>query len=444
MKGLEGARVVLIDDEIREALPVLTAFSKRGVPIAYFDGSPASLPLQSRRLMGVRLAILDINLGMSGSDETKASTLVQNFAALISPSNGPYAVILWTKHSELRDLVTRYIFEHADLPKPVLIKSLKKTQFVDSRTGKFRITKLANNLFKDVAVSSPLECLLTWEKVSFQAATSVTNRVTEKSGPSAEPELSEWQKAWQKDALRMLLAVSKAHAEKRHSRENCISEFFLALNPLHRDRMDFLVDCLDNGLEGHRDGIMSATGDARLEQRARVNSMLHLAEEGLQQFAAGNVYTFPVAGAAGFVPSLRDLLRGAVHGDAAEAKKRTKTLVEKIQRCGVEISPVCDHAQGKLGLAKVAMGFLVPHVHAKWINEKADFMISKGPFFIDWTKRASAGAFTLYLNSRYITAPRTGIMRRLRAKARVRSELLAEIQVWAAYRGSRQGLMLVH
>ena len=60
MNGLNGARVLLLDDESDEALPVIRAFSKVGVPTVFFDGKESGLPAKSRKLRGVRLAILDM------------------------------------------------------------------------------------------------------------------------------------------------------------------------------------------------------------------------------------------------------------------------------------------------------------------------------------------------------------------------------------------------
>src|SRR4051812_17620228 len=118
MNGLSGARVVLLDDEPSEALPIIKAFSKMGIPTVFFDGKSAELPTKKKRLRGVRLAILDMNIGITGSDETIASTLVQTFGRIVDENNGPYGILIWTNHPDLRNLVARYIYEHDTLPRP--------------------------------------------------------------------------------------------------------------------------------------------------------------------------------------------------------------------------------------------------------------------------------------------------------------------------------------
>ena len=88
MNGLGGARVLLLDDQSAEALPVIKAFSRAGVPAVFFDGKESELPTKSRKLRGVRLAILDMNLGVTGNDNTIASTLVQTFTRSSARTTG--------------------------------------------------------------------------------------------------------------------------------------------------------------------------------------------------------------------------------------------------------------------------------------------------------------------------------------------------------------------
>src|SRR6266478_3933076 len=179
MNGLSGARVLLLDDKQREAFPVIKAFSKAGIPVAYFDGKSGGFPLKTKKLRGVRLAVLDMNLGESGSNENIASTLVQTFSSIMARDNGPYGILIWTNHPELKDLVARYIYEHPSLPNPVFIANLKKASFLrvtdDDVAEKFSVTKFSKQLMVQVSENSPLECIQVWEGSSFQAATNVTN-----------------------------------------------------------------------------------------------------------------------------------------------------------------------------------------------------------------------------------------------------------------------------
>jgi hypothetical protein len=442
MNGLVGARVVLLDDEPKEALPVIKAFSKVGVASVFFDGSEADLPKPKRRLRGVRLAILDVNLGVAGgaSNKTIASTLVQTFSKIISPENGPYGVLIWTNHPDLRDEVISYIHRHSTLPKPVFVVMLKKAAFRKKGEGsddaRFAIAKLSKELVKILAENSPLECMQVWEGICFKAATNVTNTVGDlsNSGPSAL-DLTQWGHIWRDETLKLLLVLAKAQAETQLTAENCIPSIFLALNPLHSDRMDILVEELVEDLSGHVNKIMGATGTSAIDRKAKVNSMLHLASDQLDTLNPGNLFVFGKRNKLESFPSLKKVLTGCIQGrDAA-------TATEKAVLCGVEVTPFCDYAQGKMGLSRIIAGFIVPWEQEKSIKN-ASFLKRVGPFYFN-DKKLKAGTHLMCFNSRYVVGVEPNRVKKLHATARVRAQLLSDVQSWASYQGARQGVMLL-
>jgi hypothetical protein len=442
MNGLSGARVVLLDDESSEAIPVIKAFSKMGVPVAFFDGKSTELPTKKKKLRGVRLAILDMNLGVTGSDETIASTLVQTFGRIVDDDNGPYGILIWTNHPDLRDLVARYIFEHATLPKPVFIVTMKKAAFRmpggNGSARRFAVGKLSRELLKILAENSPLECLQVWEGTCFQAATNVTNSIAELSG-TATANLDQWRKAWREETLKLLLVISKASAEENHTRENCIPSIFLALNPLHSDRMDLLVEELSDGLSGHVDHIMAATGGAATERKAKVNTMLHLAADQLDSFNPGNLYVFDRKSRPEFMPTIEEVLQ-----DCLQKEAKPKAVFTEARLCGLEVTPACDHAQNKMRLSRVVAGFVVPWDHKSAIKSNAGFLNAIGPFhFPRKPKLLKEGSYLVVFNSRYVVTAKPNLVKQLRATVRVRASLLADVQSWASYQAARQGVMML-
>ena len=444
MNGLGGARVVLLDDEYSEAVPVIKAFSKMGVPVAFFDGKGAELPTKKKKLRGVRLAILDMNLGVTGSDETIASTLVQTFGSIIDDNDGPYGILIWTNHPDLKDLVARYVFEHATLPKPVFIVTLRKAAFKlaggKGAPRRFALGKLSKELIRILAENSPLECMQVWEGACFRAATNVTNSLAA-LGSSTATSLDEWRQAWRTEALKLLLVISKARAEEHHTRENCIPSIFLALNPLHSDRMDVLVEEIHEGLTSHADHIMAATGGADVERKAKVNSMLHLASDQLDNFSPGNLFVFGKRNRPAFMPALKDALHDCIEGNAAQQPVNLKLIVEQGLLCGLEVTPVCDHAQNKMGLSRILTGVAVPSGHIKKIK-RGQFLKSVGPFYFA-NKPFRPGTYVLFLNSRYVATATPSVVKKLRAAARLRPQLLGDVQSWASYQAARQGVMML-
>jgi hypothetical protein len=394
-------------------------------------------------LRGVRLAILDMDLGFGGSNENIAATLVQTFSRIIDPDNGPYGILIWTNHPDLKDKVAEYIFKHPTLPNPVFIEMLKKARFKmagKARKGQFSIRKLSKALLEILEENSPLECMQIWEGACFRAATNVTNSVANLSTHGAS-DLDQWRQLWRDETRKLLFVISKAYAEEHHTEDNCLPSMFLALDPLHSDRMDALVEEVAAGLSSHAQKIMAAGGGAAIERKAKVNSMLHLAFDRLDTFSPGSVYVFGKRNRPSFMPSIKDALEDCIQGNATQQQQNLKDILKDARLCGLEVTPACDYAQDKMGLARIVTGFIVPDAHQKKIKG-AQFLKAAGPFYLS-DKPFTAGAYTIYLNSRYVASPKPVEVKALRAFARIRSQLLADVQAWASYQAARQGVILL-
>jgi hypothetical protein len=238
----------------------------------------------------------------------------------------------------------------------------------------------------------------------------------------------------------MLLAVSKANAEKQHTRENCITSIFSALNPLHSDRMELLVEELSEDLSLHVDHIIAATGGSAVVRKAKVNSMLHLATDRLDVFSPGNLYVFNRKNRPDFMPTLEDALEDCLQGKVPQQKSLTKDS----RLCGLEVTPACDFAQDKMRLSRLITGVVVPWSQKDVIKAKAGFLKAVGPFhFPRKAKLLKAGEYSVVLNSRYVMTAKPAVVRGLPATARVRAGLLADVQSWASYQSARQGVMML-
>jgi hypothetical protein len=447
MIGLSGARVLLLDDEPNEVLPLMKAFARAGVPVAYFDGKKNGLPAKSMKLRGVRLAILDMNLGVTGSDETIASTLVQTLSSIISEDNGPYGALIWTNHPDLTDIVGRYIHAHRTLPNPVFVLQLKKAEFLSGLGSNARmrvsLSSLSSRILAALNASSPLECMQAWEGNAFTAATNVTNSIVEIEGTGIA-DLAGWKQAWCEQAAKLLLVVSQAQSGQHHNAATVLDSAFLALNPLHSDRMDALVEASAKKLAHHAAKVAAATGASSITRRSKVNTMLHLAADHLTAFQPGNMYVFSGTERPSFIPNLTSLMGDCIHGRDAQHAENLAFLLERSRICAVEISPVCDHAQAKIGFARFITGFIVPAEDGdveRRLNRKAQYLKPIGPFNLE-SPNGPVNSY-IYLNSRFIASSTLKEASKLKAVCRVRSELLADLQFWASYQGARQGIMML-
>jgi len=118
-----------------------------------------------------------------------------------------------------------------------------------------------------------------------------------------------------------------------------------------------------------------------------------------------------------------------------------RCFLEHSHLCGLEVTPACDYAQNKIGLSRLITAFAVAYEQHK-IIKGGQFLKSAGPFYFS-EKPFAPGSYMLFLNSGYVATAKPSQVKKLRAKARVRSQLLADIQSWASYQPARQGVMML-
>jgi|GEM_PF-797315 len=502
MTGLTGTRVIVVDDEPDEALPVLKALAKKGVSAAYFTGNLEELPEESSRLSGIRLAILDMDITGSGSDKNKAAALVNVIKKIINPQNGPFAVLVWTKHPEIIELFENYIFLEKDIPNSICTVTLTKDKC--KKNGNFNFEIVADKLSEALSETSPLLFLQTWEEKCFKAASEVTNNLSILSENNAEG-LEEWRKNWKEQLLMLMRTMAQAQAGKHLTQDNCLDSFYGSLNPLHADRMENKVSDLTAFLIQKSSEIIDSLADVSVEQKAKINTMLHIAFEGTSNFSGGNIYLYKTEEKPEWVPALDDILsdllpesfklteqsyetlkaEGLPENTISQLKKlynkkdnsgekgflkdvekeighdqiikyksailksalhhKNKQLLSSASQIVlVEINALCDHAQKNISIARFVSGILTPTNHYGNIK-KAEFIKRLGPFFFDQSPELiSKGEYYLCLSSRHlVTTCRLHEIKNTKPVGRLRSQALTALQAWFAGHASRPGMLIL-
>lgn len=123
-------KVLVIDDQITEAMPLLNLLGKKGVPAMYYSGNLSELP--ETPFSEIRLVFCDLKYNVAADAKSVASTVISILKALISEKNGPYILLAWSAHGadyleELKNtLDTTKI-------KPEFILQLDKSEFFTSQ-----------------------------------------------------------------------------------------------------------------------------------------------------------------------------------------------------------------------------------------------------------------------------------------------------------------------
>lgn len=435
MNGLLGARVIIVDDKADEALPVIKAFARKGIPTTFFDGTIGELPPQSKPLSGVRLAILDMDLIEGGaSEKAKAAALVTRLERILGPANGPYVALLWTNHPELREEFESYAFSSKKLPNPILTVLLTKAE-CKTATGKFRLSVVAQKLDAALSQAAPLQLLQGWEEKCFGAATAVTNALSKLAETDAAT-LADWRVQWKNQLLTLMHDMAEAEMAKNLDADCCAEGLYNSLNPLHTDRMESQSIELSDTESASVVEVLAAPSATTTNQKAQVNTMLHLAFENLDRFSPGNIYVFPKKTIPDWVATNKELVFDLANNDQREVSKLSRRML-------IETSAVCDHAQRNIRTHRLIMGLLVPAEKRKSMKRKVGFVFSFGPLHLGRPVVAKDGNYYFYFSARHAVTRGLSQLKKLKAVTRLRTQALSDLQAWYSNQSSRPGMVLL-
>lgn len=434
MIGLKSTRVIVVDDEERDALPIMKALAKKGIPCAYFHGANIKeLPEEKDKFTGIRLAILDMDLVPGvGDKKSKISTLISCLERLLSPDNGPYIALIWTNNPGLKDLFEKNIFSNTNLPNPIDIIMLTKAECKNK--GELDIGIIEEKIENTFRSFSPLKIIQAWEGKNFEAATEVTNILSSFITDEKDPD--KLRDAWKVQILNLMFSLAKEAVGKNLDESTVLIGLYNSLNPLHADRMENYIGDLSDSLSLNAEEVLKNKDDCGIEQKSKINTMLHLAFKEDSEHCGGNIYEFK-GKAPVWVPS-RDALLMDLSKDNSEVNR--KNIAQKCQNVVIEVSASCDHAQKNIRMLRFLAGLLVPRSEKSKIKE-AEFIWDFGPVLVEKNKRQRPYFF--YFSARHLVTCSPDKTSKMKPFARLRSQALISLQTWFARHASRPGLVLL-
>ncbi len=123
----EDGSVLIIDDNIDEAMPLINLLSKQGISSIYLSGKNSEMP--ENPLTKIRLAFIDIQLFGPSDPESYAQNIVRILDAIISKKNGPYIIIIWTTTAQINADVLKVKLKSID-NNPVEVFQLSKSSYI--------------------------------------------------------------------------------------------------------------------------------------------------------------------------------------------------------------------------------------------------------------------------------------------------------------------------
>ncbi|HLP45371.1 MAG TPA: hypothetical protein VK469_05470 [Candidatus Kapabacteria bacterium] len=408
-----NGRVVVIDDKIEEGLPLINALSKNGIPTTYFSGKLKELP--ETPLEDVRIVFLDIVLETEAqSDKTKVSTVIGVLRKIVSTENGPYILIIWSKHNELVEAIKKKL----NWNQPVLTLNLEKGKCKGEEDG-FDLKMIEDKLESEFGNAGIFQLFLLWENIAHQSSGRLINEFK-----SFYAYGNDWNKNLTDVFSHLADAYAGAQLDKTR-KEEIVKNGLLTLNGA-------FIDTFENAIR------QSKYSDLNIEFNdsncinedicAKVNSKLLLINQLTDcSNQPGNVYLLRGGKKNGFDSS-----------DLFNDKNKVDEILKSIKYIQLEISPTCDFSQKKWKLNRLIPGILLPTKYSNKVKDKTEYIYKSNPDFL-----IGKEMYKLVFDFRYFTAKCFDELNGMKPKFRIRHELLVDIQSHLVRHINRPGVIFM-
>jgi len=284
----ENGRVVVIDDDLEEALPLINVLSKNCVPVTYFRGNLEELP--ENGLNSVRIVFLDLRLIKSTKKEDVISSLIGVLSKILKEDNGPYFIVLWSKHEkDYKDAFEDAFDKDENLKKikPLVIISIEKETYIESTDDdiKFKSDAIQNielKLKEELDKLGIFHLFTIWENLVHNAAGKTVNDFSE---------FYTFDNKWNQNIGTLFLKLAKGVLEEQldiSNTENIIKTGLFSFNSVFLDGVESETRSCDlSDLELSFNGTQS---NDSTEITGKINSKLLLTMNIEDKIFPGNVY----------------------------------------------------------------------------------------------------------------------------------------------------------
>ena len=474
IENLSTSRVLLIDDNPEEAIPILTALGQVGVGCVYVKGDKFE-ELPEKPVDGIRLVFLDMRLDEGGNQRNVLSKTIAVLKRCVPNNTMPLVVVCWTKHEDDIETFKKMVVRSFPGLKPGFIVGMPKPKRGKANTWKGILSKIRNKLKKYDALTLTWQ----WENVLHGAATDTIQTLADVSTHMINNPVSII-KDWQDGIFIVCQELVRAEAGHTVEKETASNALFQTMNELAIDRIQH--SALDEPLSCAGKLIPKGKPALNLENISHLNEMILLepirktersCAPGVILISKGKAYNKRFCKRLGInneelISSIIDILPypeykelKKVEGRLLEKKSKSsiepsetrelkkvqnklRSLPERISRlCReilIEISPSCDYAQDKRPVARFLAGLVISENIPKKCIKKNDSIYSFDPITIPSLK----GAWRIVLSSRHIySIANPEASNHPLASCRLRSHALSDLRIWAASRSARPGLISI-
>jgi len=418
----ENGSVVIVDDKIEEALPLMKALSQLDIPFKYFSGKEDDLP--GKVLNNVKILFLDIQLeGMEGvqQDKNKLSALAKVVSSIISTTCSPWGIIAWTKNNELVDDLKEYLLHKALTP--IFTLCIEKFECQDN--GEFKVEKVIERLNETTNNLGTLKFLLFWQNLINKASFQLVHEIAS---------VYSFDNNWNKKMDQIFELLAEAYAGKQAVNNEDERKFsMMVFNHLLSDIVEQYIFNQQESKEimQNADPVQS-NRDNKIENeiRGELNRRILLSiENNNNNPVPGNIYCEDTQ----ILKMDKQTLITEIFNGNINTFRDCNNLINQSHLIFLEVSPFCDYAQRKWKTCRILPGLMWPGKYENHIK-KADY-IYKTPLFM-----VNNQLFYFVFDIRYLTSIPVNSLEHKKSTIRLRKELLNDIQTKIAGHINRLGV----
>jgi hypothetical protein len=456
MNGLRTCRVVVIDDDIDEARPLLTTLNNIGIGTLYFDGDSEKLPKEP--LTGIRVLFLDLRL-MSSLNPDPRHYIRHTLAVLkkvIDIESCLTGIIYWAKQKEDRDEFNIQLSQNIPQFKPAFLLAIdNKMQFCNSNNSE----KLKQVLLNTLRQFPAQKLLWSWEQSVHDAASATCRQLVSVALKDSAGNNNKTNDEKILNLLRSLIVSAGGNADlSPQSLMNCLFE---SLNLVHLDQLEHCVFGMEkkdlprkNGLA--RQLVQRPTLSA--EQISRLNGILITSKvpPNKSHMSPGNIYVAKLWNRKdqSFPFDKRTKVFKNFIIDIWPNLKNNNELLDFLIRqstpCLVDITPACDYASKKVKIARLLGGVFIRSSGDKKKDEKLELkdqckIFAKEIELCYFQSEALGlnGNYKIVVNARHLYSKPVEDLKKHKAAFRLRRQIVTDIQAWFASHAARPGYLSI-
>ena len=433
-------RFVVVDDNAKHVAGILDALQALGAPGLGVIYDPET-GLDSRHFEGVRALLMDLHLIESAAttDETRHyATIVNILEANISPTGGPFILVIWTEHNqligELRDYLDAGLDAEKPYARPLAVVGLSKTEFINLETGEpneGRADALRDAVDRAVGDQPQLAALVAWEADVQAAAGATLSALVE-----LVPEDARNTASLAGGIDEILTRLAREAVGQDHVATDPRAAITSALAPILADRI-VNQDVPDAVATTWKEAVSWQGGEQLDAPRAgKVNRMLHVAvptSEKILPTAWGAVVEFPEE-------LWKDEELNGVFGITGEflLNDEFKIDPEKHEHCGrrlIRVGAACDHVQNRPGPITYLFGV---EIQPEKKRKSRPQSVWKSPIL---ETSPEDGPLVLLVSARYSISLPAGGAKAWKPVYRLREQLLMHLVSHASGHMARPGIV---